>query len=532
MTFISYGQNFEDVILWRALKHIESGFYIDVGANDPQDDSITKAFYDRGWHGINIEPLSRYHDALCAKRARDINLAVAAGADDGEITLFDLPDMRGWATSDAAIAQGHTASGLKVEASKVPVRTLKGICAEHVRGPIHFLKIDVEGFEGEVVKGMDFSAFRPWVLVVEATLPGRQVSNHAQWEPTLLAADYAFAYFDGLNRYYVAAEHGELLPAFATQPNVFDDFVTDGQIRANDAMIAAETALTFANHAVASTQTALANANAELANANTELANANAGLANANAGLATANAGLAMREKELATATHAMLIAENDLARTSEALFVTEENLIFAAVGKQKADAETKRAQAEVQRAHAEIQRAQAEVHHVHALMQAEKTRAAQFAEKAHQAEERTREALHQVHVRQTEIEAIHATLSWRITRPLRLIKFILREPRIGWQKIRQRLTLLKPVIKKCISRTIHWALRRPRLVRMVGSALSLTPALDAKVREITSRAKQEAAPLHVPVVDPTVPGNLRHVPLSTRKILADLQHANANAKT
>ena len=27
--FISYAQNFEDVMLWRALKHVEKGFYID-----------------------------------------------------------------------------------------------------------------------------------------------------------------------------------------------------------------------------------------------------------------------------------------------------------------------------------------------------------------------------------------------------------------------------------------------------------------------------------------------------------------------
>jgi len=56
MTFISYSQNLEDVMLWRALKHIEQGFYVDVGANDPTFLSVTHAFYERGWHGINIDP--------------------------------------------------------------------------------------------------------------------------------------------------------------------------------------------------------------------------------------------------------------------------------------------------------------------------------------------------------------------------------------------------------------------------------------------------------------------------------------------
>ena len=41
MTFISYAQNFEDVMLWRALKHVEKGFYVDVGAQDPVVDSVS-----------------------------------------------------------------------------------------------------------------------------------------------------------------------------------------------------------------------------------------------------------------------------------------------------------------------------------------------------------------------------------------------------------------------------------------------------------------------------------------------------------
>jgi hypothetical protein len=56
--FVSYAQNFEDVMLWRALRSLESGFYIDVGANDPTIDSVTKAFYASRWHGINIEPMA------------------------------------------------------------------------------------------------------------------------------------------------------------------------------------------------------------------------------------------------------------------------------------------------------------------------------------------------------------------------------------------------------------------------------------------------------------------------------------------
>lgn len=226
MSFLSYSQNYEDVLLWRALGHVKNGFYIDVGANDPVEHSVTKAFYDAGWHGINIEPLPSYHEAFRAQRVHDVNLAIAAGATDGSITLFDVPAVHGWASSDAAVAEAHRADGFEVRELQVPVRTLASVCEEYVRGDIHFLKVDVEGFEGEVLKGMDFERWRPWVLVIEATLPNSRVSNHAAWEQLVTSRRYRFAWFDGLNRYYVAEEHAALLEVLSVQPNVFDDYMT------------------------------------------------------------------------------------------------------------------------------------------------------------------------------------------------------------------------------------------------------------------------------------------------------------------
>jgi FkbM family methyltransferase len=226
MTFISYAQNFEDVLLWRALGHVKNGYYIDVGANDPVEHSVTKAFYDAGWSGISIEPLPAYHQLFLEQRPRDVNLAIAAGAADGELTLYDVPTVRGWASPERGVAEAHQAEGYQVAELKVPVRTLAAVCFEHVKGEIHFLKIDVEGFEGEVLRGMDFARWRPWVLVIEATLPNSRETNHETWEPLVTGQRYRFVWFDGLNRYYVAEEHPELMPAFGVPPNVFDDFIS------------------------------------------------------------------------------------------------------------------------------------------------------------------------------------------------------------------------------------------------------------------------------------------------------------------
>jgi len=229
MSFVSYAQNFEDVMLWRALKQVKNGFYIDVGANDPNVDSVTRAFYERGWHGINIEPLISHHRDLERERPNDINLCCAAGAQNGELELWEC-DIRGWATASNTVVEQHKKEGHEGIFHKVPVVPLSDICAKYVTNEIHFLKIDVEGFEKSVIEGMDFSLFRPWVVVVEATQPNSTEEVYEEWDNTLLAADYVFAYADGLNRFYVSREHSEILTSLRYPPNVFDEFIRSEQL--------------------------------------------------------------------------------------------------------------------------------------------------------------------------------------------------------------------------------------------------------------------------------------------------------------
>jgi FkbM family methyltransferase len=312
MTFTSYAQNFEDVLLWRALKHIKNGFYIDAGANDPEIHSVTKAFYERGWFGINIEPLPEFQQRFLDERPRDINLAVAAGARDGELTLFDVPSVRGWASPDQAVASAHEADGFAVVELTVPVRTLSGICRQHAPADIHFLKIDVEGFEGEVLRGMDFTQWRPWIVVVEATLPNSQVTNHAHWETLVTAHDYHFAYFDGLNRYYVAHEHRNLLDFLQIQPNVFDDFITIHLVKAWQARDAASEQMRQAEHraSIAAEQQWQAEMNRDAALVQTNEAQGQASLAQSETLAAQAAALEAQARTEVAET--ARLAAEAD----------------------------------------------------------------------------------------------------------------------------------------------------------------------------------------------------------------------------
>lgn len=74
---IWYAQTGEDRRLVELLGARDSGFTSMLGAWEPERDSVTKWFYDRGWHGINIEPVPYYHALLERERPRDVNLCVA-----------------------------------------------------------------------------------------------------------------------------------------------------------------------------------------------------------------------------------------------------------------------------------------------------------------------------------------------------------------------------------------------------------------------------------------------------------------------
>ena len=223
--FISYAQNFEDVMLWRALKHVANGFYIDVGAAWPNEHSVTKAFYDAGWSGINVEPNPAFHALLQQERPRDRNLQLALAEQQGSAD-FIIFESTGLSTLDPVVAGLHQHAGRPHQTQTVTTSTLAQLWQKYVPEgqEVHFVKVDVEGAEASVLRGNDWQKNRPWIVVIEATVPMSQVESYADWEPVLLQAQYRLAYADGLNRFYVACEKADLLAAFQYPPNFFDNF--------------------------------------------------------------------------------------------------------------------------------------------------------------------------------------------------------------------------------------------------------------------------------------------------------------------
>lgn len=208
--FLLYSQEDEDWILFNALKGIEKGFYVDVGASDPWNLSVTKFFYERGWSGINIEPLEEKYNLLCKDRKRDINLNIGVGnPGKGEQQNLTFYISGTGTTCDPNTINDPRWYAYKEKNSMLqrvlPVLRLSDVLEERLnRGQeVHFCKIDVEGFERNVLEGINFEIHRPWVMVLEAAIPGTQIPCHEKWEDILLANGYELAYISGINRYYI-----------------------------------------------------------------------------------------------------------------------------------------------------------------------------------------------------------------------------------------------------------------------------------------------------------------------------------------
>jgi len=166
----SYSQEGEDLILERLFEGQKAGFYVDVGAHHPRRFSNTCRFYERGWHGINIEPNPAALKLFRRQRKRDINLGygVADVEDHLSYYMFNEPALNSF---DRILSEQRQDERYRIIDTKdIPVRRLSGIFEEFIPKQCHidFMSVDVEGYDLNVLKSNDWTRFRPVCVLVES----------------------------------------------------------------------------------------------------------------------------------------------------------------------------------------------------------------------------------------------------------------------------------------------------------------------------------------------------------------------------
>jgi len=214
---LSYSQNLEDYHLSLAFAGQATGTYIDIGAGHPIADNVSFWFYERGWQGVVVEPQFKLAALYPRVRPRDIAVAGLIGRENGEADFHIVGRLHGLSTTKEGVAKATQAFGVHYQTIRTPTTTLAKLCESHDLGTIDFLKIDVEGAEGDVLFGGDWERFRPKVIVAEAVTPMASEPSWQEWEPFLIAQRYRFILFDTLNRFYVAEECPEIIARLPTE---------------------------------------------------------------------------------------------------------------------------------------------------------------------------------------------------------------------------------------------------------------------------------------------------------------------------
>lgn len=170
----SYSQFAEDLVamdlLWWIRRSDAPGVYVDVGANHPKRHSNTYALYRAGWRGITVDLDPENCRQLAFARPGDRVVCAALGEHPERRTLyrFAISEMN---TLDPGWAKRFVSEGQVLrEEVDVDVRRLDDVLDEHrdvVSGGIDLLAIDAEGFDFQILRGLDLARHRPTLVLLE-----------------------------------------------------------------------------------------------------------------------------------------------------------------------------------------------------------------------------------------------------------------------------------------------------------------------------------------------------------------------------
>jgi FkbM family methyltransferase len=189
----SYSQFQEDRLVLDYFSGKPDGFFIEVGAFDPEELSSTFLLEQKGWKGILIEPQPACCVRLREKRkAEVIEAACGAPGQRGEADFYVAGPYSGF-TTEANPEQISQKVRVKVE-------TLDNILAERGNPRIDFASIDVEGFELTVLRGFTLEKHRPSLILIEDHVSTLEVHNH------ITAHGFKLVKRTGCNNWYVPRE--------------------------------------------------------------------------------------------------------------------------------------------------------------------------------------------------------------------------------------------------------------------------------------------------------------------------------------
>ncbi len=185
----------EAELVWKFFDRRKKGFFVEVGANEPQKRSQTWFLEQKGWRGLLIEPQSRFAEELRNARPRSVvfQVACAAPGHPEEMTLHIAES-----PSQSSLGKNLVEANTKyVQTEIVKVQTLDELLGQAGDPAIDFISIDVEGTQMDVLRGFSIQRHRPALLFIEDHLHNLKVHRY------LKRKSYELVKRTGSNNWYV-----------------------------------------------------------------------------------------------------------------------------------------------------------------------------------------------------------------------------------------------------------------------------------------------------------------------------------------
>jgi FkbM family methyltransferase len=157
-----------------------NGFFVEAGANDGYQQSNTY-YLERfkGWSGILIEPIPELYRQCVRERPKStvVNCALVAEGGPTEVTMR-YRHLTSVVSPKLQVAGegGADPSWDREYEARVPARTLSSVLKECGADAIDLLSLDVEGYEVEVLRGLDLDRHAPRFIVVEPNAADEEIS--------------------------------------------------------------------------------------------------------------------------------------------------------------------------------------------------------------------------------------------------------------------------------------------------------------------------------------------------------------------
>jgi len=170
---VSWAQSGEDLALLSILSQNGQGRYLDVGAHHPSRFSVTRALYQRGWRGVNVDANRDLLSRFDKDRPLDTNLNYCVGTlHEYQIAIFEEPAI---STVSKEWEEKFLSEHQKIQEYRaVPGISLSELVKKYFQDRrVTFLNIDIEGADFDALLSLNLpnlekSIWPLWIMVETA----------------------------------------------------------------------------------------------------------------------------------------------------------------------------------------------------------------------------------------------------------------------------------------------------------------------------------------------------------------------------